>query len=137
MKPRYLLDTSVYSQPLKKRPVTAALECWERAGDAACRVSTVTLAEVEFGLSVEDNAKRRERFQSLVEGRLEVIETDAATWLEFGARKARQQRLGQPVSDLDLLIATCAVRHGLTVATLNSRDFARIEGVPWEDWSER
>ena len=43
--------------------------------------------------------------------------------------KARQQKLGQTVADLDLLIAACAREQGLVVATLNYRDFSRIE-----DW---
>lgn len=49
--------------------------------------------------------------------------------------KARQQRLGEPVSDLALLIAATAKEQGLTVATLNSKDFSRIEGLAWENWS--
>jgi tRNA(fMet)-specific endonuclease VapC len=135
MKPRYLLDTSVFSQPLRRRPVPTALARWRDAGDDACRVSTVTLAEVEFGLQLEGGSQRRERFRALLEGRLGVIETDQAVWRDFARRKARQQALGLPVADLDLLIAACAACHMLVVATLNARDFSRIEGIAWEDWS--
>jgi tRNA(fMet)-specific endonuclease VapC len=72
----------------------------------------------------------------LLEGRLDVLPTDAAVWSEFSKRKARQQELGRTVADLDLLIAACATYHGLILATLNSRDFKKIEGLAWEDWSE-
>ena len=47
----YLLDTSVYSQPLKNRPVAAALRHWMRAGDKNFFTCEVCLAEVEYGLS--------------------------------------------------------------------------------------
>lgn len=133
--PAYLLDTSIYSQPLRRRPVVQALERWDTLGDAQCVVSVVSVAEVEFGLHLEDSQNRQERYEELLQGRLDVVPTDLAAWHEFAKRKARQQILGLPVSDLDLLIATCAICHQLTVATLNAKDFAKIEGCAWEDWS--
>jgi len=135
MNPKYLLDTSVYSQPLRRNPVIRALEHWEASGDAACKVSVVSLAEVEFGLHLEGSPNRQQRYENLLKGRLEVISTDSGVWQEFAIRKARQQILGMPVSDLDLLIASSAILHQLTVATINARDFAKIEGCMWEDWS--
>lgn len=132
---RYLLDTSVYCQPLRRNPVQSALRHWRDAGDGACRIAAVTLGEVEFGLRLEDREVRWKKYQTLLENRLEILETTQDVWREFAGRKARQQRLGQPVADLDLLIASTAALHRLTVATLNSTDFSRIEGVSWEDWS--
>lgn len=131
----YLLDTSVYSQALRRQPVVKALERWEAVGDAQCKVSIVSVAEVEFGLHLEAREERMKRYEALLRGRLDVLATDTSVWKTFAKRKARQQQLGQPVSDLDLLIASCAICHQLTVATLNARDFSRIEGCAWEDWS--
>jgi tRNA(fMet)-specific endonuclease VapC len=133
--PAYLLDTSVYSQPLRRQPVVRALERWEVTGDAQCLVSVVSVAEVEFGLHLGGNQKRQQRYEALLQGRLDVVATDSAVWQEFAKRKARQQILGLPVSDLDLLIAACAIYHRLIVATLNAKDFSKIEGCAWEDWS--
>ena len=135
--PAYLLDTSVYSQPLRRKPVFEALQRWQAFGDSSCKVSIVSIAEVEFGLHLEGSESRRQRYDALLKGRLEVIPTDPPIWHAFAKRKARQQILGRPVSDLDLLIASCAIHHQFTVATLNSRDFSKIEGCVWEDWSGR
>ena len=135
MTARYLLDTSVFSQPLLKTPVLKALERWRDAGDTACGVSAVSVAEVEFGLHLEDRLERWEKYRSLLEGRLEVLPTDAGVWQEFARRKARQQLLGRVLTDVDLLITATAAHHGLIVATLNSKDFRKVEGVAWEDWS--
>jgi len=133
---RYLLDTSVYCQPLRGKPVQSALRHWRDAGDGACCIAAVTLGEVEFGLRLEDLAVRWKKYRALLENRLEILETTQDVWREFACRKSRQQHLGQPVSDLDLLIASTAAFHHLTVATLNTADFSRIEGVAWEDWSK-
>lgn len=133
--PRYLLDTSVYSQPLRRRPVMTALERWQEVGDEACAIAQVTVGEVEWGLHYEDNPQRWEKYTALLQDRLHTYETSAGVWSLFARMKARQQKLGEPVSDLDLLIAATAKEQGLTVATLNSRDFSRIEGLAWENWS--
>lgn len=132
---RYLLDTSVYCQPLRRKPVENALLRWRDAGDAACAVSQVSAAELEWGLHLEDRDERWRKHHALLEGRLEVLPTTAEVWQRFARLKARQQHRGAPVADLDLLIAaTAAVAH-LTVATLNHTDFSKIEGIAWEDWS--
>ncbi len=135
MNARYLLDTSVYSQPLRKRPVMAALERWKGMGDAACRVCVASIAEVEYGLHLEGRPQRWEQYRLLLEGRLEVMPMDVGVWQEFAKRKAKQQKLGRVVADLDLLIGACAAHHGLVIATLNTQDFKKIEGLAWEDWS--
>jgi predicted nucleic acid-binding protein len=134
--PIYLLDTSVFSQPLRRKPQIHSLERWRDAGDSSCRISVVTVAEVEFGLALEENPARREKYKAILEGRVAVLEADRAVWHEFSRLKARQHRAGQIVADMDLLIAATAVVHRCTVATLNARDFSRIEGIAWEDWSK-
>lgn len=131
---RFLLDTSVYSQPLRRTPVNAALEHWQQAGDAQCAIAAVTSAEIEWGLHYEENPKRWQKYSALLENRLKCFSTSDSVWSLFAKMKARQQRIGEPVSDLDLLIAATGRAHGLIVATLNTRDFSRIEGLAWENW---
>lgn len=135
MSPRYLLDTSVFSQPLRSKPTLACLERWRDVGDATCRVCAASVAEVEFGLHLEARPQRWEKYRSILEGRLGVLPTDTGVWSEFARRKAVQQQLGRVVADLDLLIASCAAHHSLIVATLNAKDFRKIEGLAFEDWS--
>lgn len=132
----YLLDTSVFSQPLRRNPVESTLQRWQEAGDSSCCVSAVSIGEVEWGLHAEDRPARWSKYRALLENRLKVVETTSETWRLFGRLKARQQTLGEPVSDLDLLIAAAAKQTNRTVATLNRRDFSRIESISWEDWSQ-
>lgn len=133
---RYLLDTSVYSQPLRRKAVVYALKRWQEVGDAACAVSIVSIGEVEWGLHSEGREQRWMKYQNLLKSRLEVLQTSNDVWTTFARIKARKQKLGEVVADLDLLIASVAINHGLIVATLNSRDFSRVEGLAWEYWSE-
>jgi tRNA(fMet)-specific endonuclease VapC len=135
MSARFLLDTSVYSQPLRNRPNLAALHKWKSMGDAVCRTCDVVVAEIEFGLHLENRPEWWDRYRALLQGRLDTLGVDRVVWGRFSRMKARQHQLGQMVADLDLLIAACAAHNGLTVVTLNHTDFSRIEGIVWEDWS--
>jgi len=89
----YLLDTSVFSQPLRRKPVLAALSRWRDVGDAACKVSIVTLAEVEFGIELEQSEHRREKYQHLLLDRLDSVACGTEVWQRFARVKARQQQL--------------------------------------------
>jgi predicted nucleic acid-binding protein len=130
----YLLDTSVFSQPLRRKPIQPALERWRNTGDPRCRVSIVSIGEVEWGLHLENHPVRWEKYRRLLEGRLQVLAADEDVWRRFAEMKARQQKAGHPVADFDLLIAATARVHQLIVATLNHADFSRVEGVAWENW---
>jgi tRNA(fMet)-specific endonuclease VapC len=44
--------------------------------------------------------------------------------------------MGRPVGAYDLLIAGQALRHKMTVVTANTREFARIKNLQWEDWTK-
>ncbi|TVP77510.1 MAG: type II toxin-antitoxin system VapC family toxin [Puniceicoccaceae bacterium] len=132
---RFLLDTSVYSQALRGKPLLTALRRWQAAGDSQCAIAAVTAGEIEWGLHYEDNPQRWNKYEALLENRLKILQTTQAVWSVFAKMKARQRCLGEPISDLVLLIAATAKVHDLTVATLNVNDFSRIEGLVWENWS--
>jgi tRNA(fMet)-specific endonuclease VapC len=132
---RYLLDTSVYSQPLRTSRVESALRRWSEAGDSVCAISVVTIAEVEWGLYKQPSAWRWGFYEEKLISRLEVLPADGPVWREFSRMKATQTALGRPVPDLDLLIAATAAHHGLRLATLDLRHFSLIQGLKVEDWS--
>ncbi len=132
--PRYLLDTDVYSQALRRQPDPVATRRWQRVGDSACVVSIVSVAEVEWGLHKLASPSAWTRYETLLKPRLVIAPSDAAVWAQFARLKAVQMGNGRPVADLDLLIAATAVALGVTVATRNVRHFSLIEGLPVEDW---
>jgi predicted nucleic acid-binding protein len=59
---------------------------------------------------------------------------DAST--SFGEQKARLERRGAIIDDMDLAAAAIAMAHGFGVATCNARHFIRVEGLGVLDWGE-
>jgi len=133
----YLLDTSVFCQPIKDKPSPAALERWDEAGEASVCTSAVCVVEVLQGLEARQSRKYWRRYRELLAGRYPVLPFDVSAAAHFGKLAAALRRAGSPKPAIDLLIAATARRHGLTVATLNPRHFVGLPGVDVEDWSER
>ncbi|TVP74946.1 MAG: type II toxin-antitoxin system VapC family toxin [Puniceicoccaceae bacterium] len=132
---KYLLDTSVCLQPIKRRPVLAALERWDTQGLDALATSAACLAEIEWGLYKLASERRWLGYRRDILPSVRALSVDSNVWSKWAVLKARQDALGLPVDDIDLVIAATALCNDLIVATLNVRHFAQIEGLCWEDWS--
>ena len=132
----YLLDTSVWSQPIKDRPVAGVLERWSEVGDESVCTSSICLAEVLQGLEERGSSKYWRRYHELLEHRYKIMSFDEASAVEFSRLNIQLRRMGKPKPAMDLLIASIARRHGLTLATLNYKDFEGIPGLKLEDWLE-
>ena len=105
-------------------------------GVEAIAVSVLTVGELYFGAynssRVEANVTRIRTFLAAPGPCVLPIDNTAAE--SFGRFKAALRRTGQPIGDLDLLIAGVAVSHGLKIVTNNTAHFERIAGVSVENW---
>jgi predicted nucleic acid-binding protein len=131
----HLLDTSVYSQPLRRRWVRPAVERWRAAGDSSLCVSAICEAEVLQGLEHAGSERLWGIYEQHVRGRLVILPFDRAAAEVYAKLYAGERRAGRERPDFDLLIAATAMAHRLVLATLNVRHFAGIEGLAVEDWS--
>jgi tRNA(fMet)-specific endonuclease VapC len=132
---QFLLDTSVYSQPIRPRPLVACRERWERNGDELLAVPAIAIAELEYGLFLKDSDNLWTRYRCILKDRLAVLDFNPSVATTFARLKARQRQSGKSVDDFDLAIAATAVTHQLKLATLNRRHFELIDELEWEDWS--
>lgn len=133
--PSHLLDTSVYCQPIKPKPLLSVERRWRALGDAALAISVIVEAEVLYGLELKRSPRLDSLYDELLRDRLEVLPVDSSVARSFGRMKAACRKRGFAASDFDLLIAATARTSGLILATLNRRHFEGIEGLAVEDWS--
>jgi predicted nucleic acid-binding protein len=125
----YLVDTNVYSELAKQKPEAKVVE-WLRKHERDLYISTVTVGEIRRGVELLPDGKRKAQLrlwlQSICEcmkGR--VLSFNTSTAHIWGQLKANWDKSGITVPSLDSQIAATAQRHGLTVVTRNTKDFAK------------
>ena len=65
----------------------------------------------------------------------ETVPFDAGDAHAAGAVRSQLEAAGRPIGPYDLLIAGQALARGLTLVTANAREFQRVSGLDWEDWT--
>lgn len=136
----YLLDTNVVSELRKPKPDRRVIIFV--AGQALDRLylSSVTMAEIRFGIELIDDVGRRSdltlwldnELRPMFDGR--ILQADEDVLLKWRLIIEAGRKRGHTFSHPDVLIAAIAANHGLTVATRNSSEFVAA-GVdvldPW------
>jgi tRNA(fMet)-specific endonuclease VapC len=65
---------------------------------------------------------------------LAVFDFDTDCAEEFGRRQGMLQQRGRQVGTADLMIASVALVHNLTLVTHNTADYQNIPGLRLDDW---
>ena len=124
-----VLDTNVVSEMMRPSPEAPVIGWLNRQEAAALYVSTITVAEIGYGLQVMPAGKRRRsleaRFEKFVATGFahRVLDFDMDAARSYGEIMGRRKKLGRPMGILDGQIAAIARAHGFVVATRNVRDF--------------
>ena len=78
--------------------------------------------------------KKHYKIKSLEES-IEIAPISTAAAEIFGMLKAELEKEGIRLDDFDLVLATCALAHNLTLVTNNTKHFERIAGLKLENWT--
>jgi tRNA(fMet)-specific endonuclease VapC len=132
---RYLLDTNVLSELLRKRPDAALLEHVRAVRRAELATSAVCVMELRYGAALHANgAALWARIQTDLLHRLRVLPLSDAAAVRAGDVLASLRKRGTPIGLEDVLIGATALEAGLVVSTRNISHFERIEGLTVESW---
>jgi toxin FitB len=136
----FLLDTNVVSEWVKPRPNAGLTEWLSHVDEEEVFLSVVTFAELRFGverLAVGSRRKQLDewlRIELPVRFEQRILLVDGAIADEWGRMVARGAGRGRPIGAMDVLVASTAEVHGLTLVTRNARDFeGAVKSVlnPW------
>ena len=131
----YMLDTNICIYTIKRKPEKVLLRFQEELSGGMC-ISTITLAELEYGIRRSANPAKNERALIRFLAPLSVLPFDPAASAEYGEIRAYLQRQGTPIGPLDMLIAGHARSEGAVLVTNNVREFERVPGLAVENWAE-
>jgi tRNA(fMet)-specific endonuclease VapC len=127
----FLVDTDICSAYLKGNS-----RVWGRFMQygGGLHVSTVTVGEL-FTWALRANASPA-RLQGLLDllRDMTVLDVTLGVARKFGEVRAGLLDQGQATPEMDLLIGSTALVHGLTMVTHNLADYANIPGLTVVDW---
>jgi predicted nucleic acid-binding protein len=125
-----LFDSSIYITALGVGSDAALLlQRWAR--ESPLWLSSVVLEELYAGANPNDY-RILEKLERDFEKARRILIPNLKDWTQSGrvlarlAQKYGYERIGQARLTNDALIATSAARTGITVLTINQRDFARL-----------
>ena len=97
-------------------------------------LSFINVSELYYGAYKSQRVEANLAMVRRLTTQLHVVESDEAISEMFGELKAALESAGTIIDDADLHIAACAVVHGLTLVTNNTKHFKRIKGLKLQNW---
>jgi tRNA(fMet)-specific endonuclease VapC len=128
----FLLDTNIMIAMSKQRPGLA--ERLEGIPAAAVVLSSVVVAEIEYGIAKSGRRQHNRRvFDTLLAG-FQVLPFDAAAARLYGPIRADLEKRGRLIGPYDLMIAAHARSVQAVLVTDNTKEFGRVAGLKIENW---
>ncbi|KDA06274.1 plasmid stability protein StbB [Microbacterium sp. CH12i] len=124
-----LLDTNVISEPMRPHPDPAVVAWLDRQSADTLYLTTISLAEIRYGLSLLPEGSRRTQLRERFEDELlphfagRIVGFNEAASSAYASLRSTARRQGVSLSDFDALIAAVATSTRLTMATRDTTPF--------------
>jgi len=128
----WLLDTNILIAISKRHP--AVLPRLERMASSAIVLSSIVLAEIEYGIAKSARQQINRQVFDAITSSFGVQQFDLAAAREFGILRVELERQGRVIGPYDMLIAAHALALDCTLVTDNVREFERIGGLKLDNW---
>lgn len=129
----YLLDTNILSELKRPRPEAKVLAFIASQKLENLFVSTVTFAEIRFGIEKLQDQEKRSVLYSWLDHELRpmfngrVLSITEEIMLKWRILVEKGRKMGHTFSQPDLIIAASALHHGLTVLTRDVKEYEIAE----------
>jgi tRNA(fMet)-specific endonuclease VapC len=132
--PTYLLDTNIASHIIKG--TFPAVDAWmAKVPLANIFLSTVTEAELLYGLARLPAPTRLEPLVKSLLQMLKILPWDSEAAAHYGALRAKLEREGTPMENLDMMIGAHALALGAILVT-NDAVFKRVKNLKLANWTK-
>ena len=98
-------------------------------------ISVITLMELYYGARKSEQVTANLAKIRRLEQTVDAIPIGLESTEIFGLLKAQLEISGNRLDDFDLVIASCAMAHNLTLVTNNTKHFERIDGLKLTNWT--
>lgn len=129
----FLIDTNICIYIMNERPIKV-IEKFKSTGIGQIGISTITVSELNYGVSKSKLKKQNEKRLQEFLTPFEILSYDENASKYYGEIRSQLERQGCVIGPLDMLIAAHALSNDLTLVTNNEKEFKRIESLKVENW---
>jgi predicted nucleic acid-binding protein len=136
-----VLDTNVVSEPLRPAGEAVVLAWLDRQNIETLFLTTISLAELRYGVAVLPDGRRKDGLGAALEKRVialfgpRILAFDREAASAYAVIRAQAKRVGKAIAAADGYIAAIAAARGFAVATRDTAPFVAA-GIrvlnPWE-----
>ena len=136
----WLLDTNVLSEIRRRRPHRKVVAFVAKRPLDLLYVSTVTLAEIRFGIELVTDANRRAELNAWLTHKVRplfgqrVLDVSGDILFKWRLLVEEGRKSGHTFSQPDLFIAATALHHGMTVVSRDTREYERARVPVFNPW---
>ncbi len=132
---KYLFDTNICIYLINKK-FEYLIDRVEKYGIENIGISSITIAELEYGIAKSSSPHKEENRVALLEFLLpfKFIDFNQNDAYEYGRIRQDLQSQGKVIGNMDILIGSQAVSRELILVTNNEKEFKRIENLEIENW---
>jgi tRNA(fMet)-specific endonuclease VapC len=130
----HLLDTNICIY-LLKGTFPALKTRLESRSPSTIAIPAIVKAELYFGANKSQSKEKTLKVLNAFLAPLPIIPFGDDESIIYGRIRAEMESEGLPIGPNDLLIASTALARGATLVTRNVKEFQRVKGLVWEDWT--
>jgi toxin FitB len=137
----WLLDTNVLSELRRPRPQPRVVAFVAAQPLDRLYISTVTLAEIRFGIELVTDASQRAELNDWLSNHLRpmferrTLPVSEDVMFKWRLLVEEGRKSGHTFSQPDLIIAATALQHGLTVVSRDTSDYEKAGAPLLNPWA--
>ncbi len=139
----WLLDTNILSELRRPKPEPKVTAFIAAQPLESLYVSTVTLAEIRFGIELLPDAARRSELNDWLSRKVRpmfaqrVLEITEDIMLKWRLLVEEGRKSGHTFSQPDLIIAATALHHGFTVVSRDTAEYDKAQVAVFNPWTNQ
>jgi predicted nucleic acid-binding protein len=131
----FIFDTDTYTNVIRKVPSEALLNRLKKVPRRDQFTTTITIAEVYYGIMKASNRPRLYKlFEDVLLPRATILPFDFPAAKKYGEVRSFLEEQGTPLAHADLQIAAITLSMNMTLITGNLKHFQRIPRLAVENW---
>ena len=139
----WLLDTNILSELRRPKPERKVLAFVAAQPLELLYISTVTLAEIRFGIELLPDVARRSELNDWLAHKVRpmfeqrVLDITEDIMFKWRLMVEEGRKVGHTFSQPDLIIAATGQHHGLTIVSRDTADYVKAQVTVFNPWTDR